>query len=183
VVGKVWDNGDLETESPLVERLLEAGGERMETTGRGDAAQVVNGVKVEFLHPPRDKVSKGNLWGNDASLVLRLTYGEVSFLFPGDIESFAEGDILKTGVDLRCTVLKVPHHGSKTSSTPDFLNAVSPKFAVFTVRGGARPRLPNQGVVERYEAMGVKVLRSDRDGAITFITDGKDLRVQTYLGK
>jgi competence protein ComEC len=155
----------------------------METAGRGDSARVINGVKVEFLHPPREKVTKGNLWGNDASLVLRLTYGEVSFLFPGDVETSAEGEILKTGTDLRSTVLKVPHHGSRTSSTPDFLNSVSPRFAVFTVRGGARPRLPNQAVVERYEAMGVKVLRSDRDGAITFVTDGKDLKVQTYLGK
>ena len=182
-VGKVWDNGDLETESPLAEKFVEVGGERMETMGRGDAARVVNGVKVEFLHPPGDKVSNGNLRGNDASLALRLTHGEVSFLFPGDVESSAEGEILKTGMNLRSAVLKVPHHGSKTSSTADFLNAVSPQFAVFTVRGGARPLLPNRAVVERYEAMGVKVLRSDRDGAITFITDGKDLKVQTYLGK
>jgi competence protein ComEC len=107
----------------------------------------------------------------------------VSFLFPGDVESSAEGEILKTGVSLRSTVLKVPHHGSKTSSTKDFLEAVRPRFAVFTVRGGARPRLPNPGILERYEAMGVKILRSDQHGAITFVTDGKDLRVQTFMGK
>jgi len=97
------------------------------------------------------------------------------------VESAAEGEVLKTGMNLRSTILKVPHHGSKTSSTVEFLNAVHPRFAVFTVRGGARARLPNPGVLERYEAMGVKILRSDRDGAITFITDGKDLRVETYL--
>jgi competence protein ComEC len=105
----------------------------------------------------------------------------VSFFFPGDIESSAEGEILKTGVNLRSTVLKVPHHGSKTSSTESFLEAVRPRYAVFTVRGGARPRLPNAAVLERYERLGVKLLRSDQHGAITFVTDGKDLRVETYL--
>jgi competence protein ComEC len=112
-----------------------------------------------------------------------LTYGEVSFLFCGDVESLGEQEILKAGGYLKSTVIKVPHHGSKSSSTPGFLEAVRPQFAVFTVRGGARPQLPNPGVLGRYEAMGVKVLRSDRDGAVTFFTDGKDLRVRTFLGK
>jgi competence protein ComEC len=151
--------------------------------GRENGSQEVSGVRVEVLHPSLFKEKGRILSINDASLVLRLTLGEVSFLFPGDVESFAEGEILKTGMNLRSTVLKVPHHGSKTSSTAEFLNAVRPQFAVFTVRGGARPRLPNPEVLERYEAMGVKVLRSDQHGAITFVTDGKDLRVQTFMGK
>jgi len=150
---------------------------------KGERFLEIEGVRVEFLHPPLEKIKRPGFWGNDASLVLRLSYGEVSFLFTGDIESSAEREILGTGVNLESTVLKVPHHGSKSSSTPDFLEAVRPHYAVFTVRGGARPRLPSQAVLERYEAMGVKVLRSDRHGAVTFVTDGKDLRVRTYLGK
>jgi competence protein ComEC len=82
----------------------------------------------------------------------------VGFLFPGDVEPFAEGEILKTGVNLRSMVLKVPHHGSKTSSTESFLKAVRPRYAVFTVRGGTRPRLPNAVVLERYEAMGTSYI-------------------------
>jgi competence protein ComEC len=182
-VGKVWDNGDRGDEYPLVQNLLERSIGRLQTMGRGEVSQEIEGVKVEFLHPPLKRGHAPNFWGNDASLVLRLSYGEVSFLFTGDIESSAEREILRTGVNLQSTVLKVPHHGSKSSSTPDFLEAVQPRFAVFTVRGGARPRLPNPAVVERYEAMGVKVLRSDRHGAVTFVTDGKDLRVQTFLKK
>ena len=151
--------------------------------GQGQGFREIEGVRVEFLHPPLDKSKNPGFWGNDASLVLRLTYGEVSFLFCGDVESSGEQEILKAGGNLQSAVLKVPHHGSKSSSTPDFLAAVRPQFAVFTVRGGARPRLPNPAVLERYETMGVKVLRSDRHGAITFITDGKDLRVQTFLKK
>ena len=180
-VGQVWNNGEEAEDPDLAERFLTLAGKRLQTKGREAGAQEVGGVRMEFLHPSLIQEKGQSLSSNDASLVLRITYGEVSFLFPGDVESFAEGEILKTGVNIRSTVLKVPHHGSKTSSTQDFLEAVRPRFAVFTVRGGARPRLPNPGVLERYEAMGVKVLRSDRDGAITFITDGRDLRVQAFL--
>jgi competence protein ComEC len=180
-IGRVWTNGEEAEDPDLAERFLTLTGKRLQPMGREAGLQEVNGVRVEFLHPSLIKGKGGVLSSNDASLVLRLTLGQVSFLFPGDVESAAEGEVLKTGMNLRSTILKVPHHGSKTSSTVEFLNAVHPRFAVFTVRGGARARLPNPGVLERYEAMGVKILRSDRDGAITFITDGKDLRVETYL--
>jgi competence protein ComEC len=180
-VRKVWDNGERDTESPLVQKMLEMAWDRVEARGQGSSVQEVEGVEIEFLHPPMEKEKRFPFWGNDASLVIRLSYGEVSFLFCGDVESLGEQEILKAGGNLKSTVIKVPHHGSKSSSTPDFLEAVRPQFAVFTVRGGARPRLPNPGVLERYEAMGTKVLRSDRDGAITFVTDGKELKVQTFL--
>jgi competence protein ComEC len=182
-VGKVWDNGARGDESPLVQTLLERSKGKLQAMGWGKGSQEMDGVKIEFLHPPLENGRAFPFWGNDASLVLRLTYGEVSFLFCGDVEALGEQEILKAGGNLQSTVIKVPHHGSRSSSTQAFLEAVRPRFAVFTVRGGARPRLPNPGVLERYEAMGVKVLRSDRDGAITFVTDGKDLKVQTFLKK
>jgi competence protein ComEC len=182
-VREVWDNGERDTESPLVQKMLEMAWDRVEARGQGSPVQELEGVKIEFLHPPMEKEKRFPFWGNDASLVVRISYGEVGFLFCGDVESLGEQEILKAGGNLKSTVIKVPHHGSRSSSTPDFLEAVRPQFAVFTVRGGARPRLPNPGVLERYEAMGTKVLRSDRDGAITFVTDGKELRFRTYLGK
>jgi competence protein ComEC len=182
-VGKVWDNGARGDESPLVQTLLERSKGKLQAMGWGKGSQEMDGVKIEFLHPPLENGRAFPFWGNDASLVLRLTYGEVSFLFCGDVEALGEQEILKAGGNLQSTVIKVPHHGSRSSSTQAFLEAVRPRFAVFTVRGGARPRLPNPGVLERYEAMEVNILRSDRDGAITFVTDGKDLKVQTFLKK
>ena len=182
-IGKVWNNGEEVEDSPLTEKFIVLANERLQTMGRGEAAQEICGVKVEFLHPPLIREKGQILLENDASLVLRLAYGEVSFLFCGDVESLGEEEILRRSANLQSTVVKVPHHGSKTSSTPKFVESIRPKFAVFTVRGAGRGRLPHPTVLERYESNGAKVYRTDRDGAITFITDGKELRVKTFLGR
>ncbi len=181
-VGEIWNNGDPGEGDPLAERFFTAAGGRLQARGKGEAPLLISGVRVEFLHPPPEGKQRQDFWGNNASAVLRLTFGEVSFLFCGDIEAPAEEEIRRTGSDLRSTVIKVAHHGSRTSSTPEFIEGVRPKFAVFTVRAGGRSRLPHPSVLQRYQERGVKVLLSDREGAITFTTNGKDLRVQTFLG-
>jgi competence protein ComEC len=180
-VEKVLSNGDQTGDSPWLEKLLDSSGERLQVVGWGERAREVSGVKIEFLHPLRDPEKQVYSNPNDASLVIRLTYGEIRLLFCGDVEAAAEEEILRRGAEITSTIMKVPHHGSKTSSTPGFLEKVCPKYAVFTVRGGKGVPLPNRAVLERYEKMGVKILRSDHDGAITFTTDGKDLKVQTFL--
>ncbi len=179
-VAKVWENGEKEGDNSLLDEFLNLADERFKTMSRGQKVVEINGVKVKFLHPPREKGTNGPFMGNNASLVMRLTYGEIGFLFCGDVEAKAEAEILETKADLKSTVIKVPHHGSKTSSTLNFLEQVGPQYAVFTVRGGRSP-LPNAAVLERYEKLGAKIYRTDRDGAITFTTDGKSLRVQTFL--
>ncbi len=180
-VGKVWDNGNRIEESPWVPKFLELAGERLKAKGWWEMGEEIDGVKVISLHPPLEGDKRQNFSGNDGSLVLRLTFDGVSFLFCGDVEAAAEKEILQTSATLQSAVLKVPHHGSKSSSTQEFLESIRPKFAVFTVRSGARNRLPHPTVLERYENLGVKIYRSDRDGAVTFITDGKELRVKTFL--
>ena len=177
-VDRVWVNGDRETDFSGAERFLLAGGERIRAMNRQDRAVEIEGARLEFLHPPR---AQRDFWGNSASLVLRLTYGAHGFLFCGDIEGLAEEEILKRNSDLTTTVLKAPHHGSKTSNSVKFVESTRPKFAVFTVRAGGRSNLPNSEVLERYEAIGAKILRTDRDGAIFFDTNGKDIQVKTYL--
>ncbi len=181
-VGKVWENGERWAGSELVKSFLKRAGERAESMGRGRSSREVDGVRLEFLHPPLQKNKKSFFSGNDTSLVIRLTYGEVSFLFTGDVEGAAEEEILSAGADLRSTIIKVPHHGSKSSSTAPFLARIRPEFAVFSARGGTRG-LPNPYIVKRFESMGAKIFRTDRDGAISFVTDGKEIKIRTFLGE
>jgi competence protein ComEC len=180
-IGQVWKNGGKAEDSPLTQNFLTRADGRLQIMGRGEIPQEIGGVRTEFLHPPLQRKKGPIFGGNDASLVIKLTYGEVSFLFSGDVESAAEKEILRTKSNLQSTVLKVPHHGSKTSSTQKFVERVRPKFAVFTVKGGGRQRLPDPAVLERYEGMGTKTYLTDRDGAIIFVTNGRDLSVQTFL--
>src|SRR5262249_46830097 len=97
----------------------------------------------------------------------------------GDIEAPAERRLLTAPGRLAATVLKVPHHGSRTSSTPAFVAAVAPRVAVVSVGADNRYRLPSLEVLARYRARGTCVLRTDRCGAITTETDGGDLLVWT----
>ncbi|HXW17259.1 MAG TPA: ComEC/Rec2 family competence protein [Candidatus Acidoferrales bacterium] len=117
---------------------------------------------------------------NNSSLVLRLRDGQSRFLLTGDIEQKAEKEMIASGEPLQVDFLKVPHHGSKTSSTEDFLAAVAPRIAVISVGEGNMFGHPNAAVLERYEKIGARILRTDRDGAVTAMTDGKNLRVTTY---
>ena len=110
---------------------------------------------------------------NDDSLVMKLSYGEVDILFTGDIEAKAETRLLASGQNLRAEVLKVPHHGSRTSSTVPFIAAVQPKFALFSLGIRNRFGFPNTEVVARYRERGCVLLRTDELGAITLKTDGR----------
>ena len=177
-VTRVWVNGDREADFSGAERFLLSAGDRVRAMNRENRAAEIGGVRLEFLHPSR---AQREFWGNSASLVLRLTYGAHGFLFCGDIESLAEEEILKGNSDLISTVLKAPHHGSKTSNSARFVKSTRPQFAVFTVRAGGRSHLPNPEVLERYKTIGAKILRTDRDGAIFFETNGKDIQAKTYL--
>lgn len=113
---------------------------------------------------------------NDRSLVLRLTYGERSFLLTGDAQEEAENDMLASGQVLSADVLKVAHHGSRTSTSQAFLEAVSPACAVLST-GEDRNHLPTSEVLQRLEQADVTVLRTDLDGTLVFCTDGNDLKV------
>ena len=115
--------------------------------------------------------------------MLRLSDGQVHFLLTGDIEQHAEEKLVEEGMPLAADFLKVPHHGSKTSSTAAFLAAVAPHTAAVSV-GQANPfSHPAETVVNRYESDGIELLRTDRDGAITAITDGQTISVHDYAAR
>ncbi len=116
---------------------------------------------------------------NDCSVVIHLTYGAVSLLFPGDAGKGAEGRMVERfGSALRAQVLKVAHHGSKHSSSERFLAAVRPEVAIISVRGD-EPEGPYPEVIKRLRAAGAKVYQTGRFGTITVTTDGKTYSVAT----
>ena len=114
---------------------------------------------------------------NNNSIVIKLRYGNKSFLLTGDAEKEAENDIIKSGYDLKSDVLMVGHHGSKTSSTQNFLNAVSPQYAAISV-GENNKNLPRYSVVSRIEQSNIKIFRTDINGDIVFVTDGNNIDVK-----
>jgi competence protein ComEC len=122
-----------------------------------------DGVRFEMLHPAGGLAARRR---NDESCVLRVSAGGVSMLLTGDIERGGEIELLRTAA-LRADALLVPHHGSRTSSTGEFLAAVRPRFAV--AAAGYRNRFghPHEEVLGRYSARGIELLRTDRDGALT----------------
>ena len=110
---------------------------------------------------------------NDDSLVIKLTYGEVDILFTGDIGKKAEARLIASGQDLRSEILKVPHHGSRTSSSAAFINAVEPRYAIFSLGQSSQYQFPHADVAARYQARGCVQLRTDTAAAITLRTDGR----------
>lgn len=110
---------------------------------------------------------------NDDSLVIKLTYNEVDILFTGDIGKKAESRLIASGQDLRSEILKVPHHGSSTSSSAPFIDAVQPRYAIYSLGQSSQYQFPNSDVVARYQARGCVQVRTDQSGAITLLTDGK----------
>ena len=143
---------------------------------------VGEGTIIDVLHPSDEFMEDANPDVNDSSVVLRLTQGDISFLFTGDIEERAERSILHRNRDgLNVTVLKVAHHGSSSSTSERFLNVIEPQVAVISVGEGNRFGHPDARVMERLaERIGDdNIYLTSEHGTITFTTDGEKLWVET----
>ncbi len=117
---------------------------------------------------------------NNSSMVLRIAYGRESFLFAGDVEAKGEHELVASSADLRATILKVPHHGSHTSSTADFIEAVHPQIAVISLGYLNRFHFPAPEIVQRYNDDGIQVLRTDDDGAVSVIAGRNTFHLTTF---
>jgi competence protein ComEC len=165
------------TYEKLLNAIKDKGMKIKTAKGGKDATIPFDGeVTVRILAPLRDEYSDLN----DYSAVLRLDYNNSSFLLTGDIESVSEKDLLQEYPELLQTdVLKVPHHGSSSSSTPEFLSAVNPDYAVITCEKDSDYGHPAPEVLERLEAVGAVYYRTDLFGTIAFITDGNAFEIKT----
>jgi competence protein ComEC len=146
--------------------------------GRGDTLRF-GAVAADVLWPPRTDDASAPSRNND-SLVLRLRFGERVFLLTGDIEREAEAALVSAPEDLRADVVKVAHHGSRTSSTPEFIARAHPQVAVISVGLTSIFNHPHAEVVERWRANGAQILTTGRSGTITVSTDGHDLSIETF---
>jgi competence protein ComEC len=136
------------------------------------------GITATILSPPPDGADGGDKLNNH-SLVLRLEYGQISFLLPGDIEQPVERRLVGEAAPLAATVLKVPHHGSSTSSSRSFLTAVDPQLCVISVGQENLFGHPTTETLARLAAQGCDLLQTAEQGTIEFSTDGQRLWVET----
>jgi len=187
-VGQFWDNG-FQTESDFylqLKKILAEKNIQAQSLSERTPAQIINGVETSFLNPPawepaqRNVQSLSNL--NNSSLVMRLRFKNVSILLTGDIQKEAEGRMLRKDDLLRSNILKIPHHGSSSSSSSAFLERVKPTYAILSVGERNIGRLPHPEVLKRYSQLGIEVYRTDKNGAITVVTDGEKIVIKSLSG-
>jgi competence protein ComEC len=158
---------------------MKGAGITVERIGAGDVLKFGN-LNVDVLWPPA-RADTNARYGNNDGIVLRLRYGQEVLLFAADIEKQAETAVLNAGYDLRTDILKVAHHGSRTSSTERFVAATRPALAVISVGRTSMFGHPHKEVVDRWRASGAQVMTTGEKGMISVVTNGNELTVKRFL--
>lgn len=139
----------------------------------GESIEICGG-RLEMLAPVKEYEDLNNY-----SVVVRFVHGDNSFIFCGDICKDAERDILDSGAELSADVIKVAHHGSTSSSLKVFMQAVSPSYAVIEVGAGNDYGHPHKEIVSLLKKLDIDIYRTDKNGNIVFVSDGKELTIST----
>ncbi|OGW51778.1 MAG: DNA internalization-related competence protein ComEC/Rec2 [Nitrospirae bacterium RBG_19FT_COMBO_42_15] len=173
-IKEVWENSD-EGESIAYRRfdgLIKSKG-ILRKTELSDMKTDIRDVKVSVIGA-RERASI-----NDRSIVLKISNGDYSLLFAADIENKAQEALLKHD-SIKSNIIKVPHHGAKSSLNEDFIRAVSPEIAVVSVGYQNRYRHPSSEHIEGYEKVGARIFRTDKDGAIILKVNERGINIKTY---
>jgi competence protein ComEC len=186
-IDQFWDNGFQGNSEPylqLKETLLRKKIKWLSLNEK-TLPQMINGIQIFVLNPPARKGSNSKeqdpSFLNNQSLAMKIKFKNIGLLLTADIQKEAEYRMLREGFPIKVDILKIPHHGSGSSSTPPFLQRVKPTFAILSVGERNIGRLPHPEVLRRYKEMGSKIFRTDRHGAITVVTDGETIQIETFL--
>ncbi len=178
-VDELWYNGQAHTTATFDRFLdaIESSDAAYEEPLRGDVAELGR-VRIEVLHPDRSAADyDGPL--HDLNKVVRIVHGDSAVLLPGDAEAPLERELLENIEDLSAQLLRVAHHGSRTSTTTGFLEAVSPEVAIYSAGRDNPYGHPHDEVIARLERIGAAVYGTDRHGNIIATTDGIRWHVET----
>ena len=186
-IGQFWESGFQTESEPYLQlkKILREKKIKTQSLNEGTPPQVIHGVEISVLNPPVWNATQRAVQNlsdlNNSSLVIKLRFKNVSALLAGDIGKEAEGRMLRKDYLLRSDVLKIPHHGSSSSSSSAFLERVKPKYAILSVGERNIGKLPHPEVLKRYEQLGTSLFRTDRHGAISVVTDGEHIEIRPFL--
>lgn len=163
---------DSQTYNKMMESIEKSKAEIIYATT--DSVYTVGDLKMTLLAPQKDGYSELN----DYSVVMRVDYGNTSALFTGDAEALSEKEMLAvyaSGNKLDCDILKMGHHGSNSSSTQDFLNEVTPTYAVISCGKDNKYGHPHEETIDRLKAMQIPYVRTDETGSVVFVSNGENM--------
>ncbi|EIM07305.1 late competence protein [Planococcus antarcticus DSM 14505] len=174
-VGEVWMSGNTSSSNTFLNALqaIEASGSDYVEPRSGYSFEV-GSLQIEVLYP--DEITGAT---NEESVSLKITYGDVGFVFTGDAGVKQEQEMIDNGMDLDAEILHVGHHGSNTSTSPEFLKAVAPEVAIYSAGADNSYGHPHAEVIAAAENSGAEVYGTDVNGTILVRTDGKSYRVET----
>jgi competence protein ComEC len=184
-VAEVWESG-LDTDLPGHEEFRRIIAEKnipLRLVSADEPPIALGDAEFTILHPGRTFTvhdRKAYAAENNRSLVVRIKSDGRTFLFTGDIGSAAEQALMRKARDLKSDFVKIPHHGSRSSSSEAFVNAIRPEIGMFTVGKGNPYRHPSDEVVSRYENVGARIYRTDTDGAVVVRILRNRLEVMTW---
>lgn len=189
-VGMVYDNGMPSTSKLFLGYVKKLKEKKIERKGlvAGDRVDLGGGAVFEVLAPSAELVKEGNVKGykhdpNNESVVGRLVYGNFSMMLTGDAEKKEEQEILAAGSSVQSTILKSGHHGSKTSSSADFLRAVRPEAALISCGMNNDYGHPHKETMKKYHALDIPVYVTAENGTITVTSDGKTYDISVEKGE
>ncbi len=185
-VGEVWSNG-CESKNESFRRLNEIIRKKPihhRIMDKDTPEQTIGDASIRILNPAKSASGKGlhfpNFDYNNNGIVMKITFGNKSILLPADISKSVEAELVASGTDLRADILMAPHHGADTSSTAAFLKAVRPGITVISCGPDNVFGFPHPDVLDRYAKAGIKILRIDKCGAVTIITDGENISTRVF---